>query len=74
MKIPAQQLKAVLRKVQPVLPGTLIFAGSKVYAHGQNITMIAGLPVDLGTFAVSTEKFAQIVSKLDGDIDIEVME
>lgn len=74
MKIPAKDLKTILRSLSAVSSDSLLFAGREVYAVGQNITVIVGLPVDLGTFGIGTEKFVQIVNKLEGDIDLAAAE
>jgi DNA polymerase III sliding clamp (beta) subunit (PCNA family) len=72
MKVPATQLKDVVKVLGTVKVDSLIFAGSLAYAVGMNITVGVICP-DMGTFGVSAEKFSQIAGRLDDEIDISLL-
>ena len=72
MKVPAAELKSIVRKLSAVQSPRILFAGPKAYAVGETITMIAGLGFDLGRFAVDAQKFKEVVSRSDSDVDLEL--
>jgi DNA polymerase III sliding clamp (beta) subunit (PCNA family) len=72
VKIAAQILKEATRILNTVKADSFSFAGSAVYAVSQNITVCVHCP-DIGVFGVGSEKFSQIIARLDGDLDISLL-
>jgi DNA polymerase III sliding clamp (beta) subunit (PCNA family) len=72
MKVPATQLNEITRILNTVKADSLVFAGSAAYAVGTNITACVHCP-DIGVFGVGAEKFSQVTARLDGDIDITLL-
>ncbi len=72
MRVAAQTLKELTRILNTIKTDSLIFAGPTAYAVSQNITVSVICP-DMGTFGIGAEKFGQIVARLDGDVDLVLL-
>jgi DNA polymerase III sliding clamp (beta) subunit (PCNA family) len=73
MKIPAEQLKRLVRKLS-VLGGDLfVFDGSAAHSSAPNLNLIVQFKTDFPIpCAVNSVKFSQLAGRLEGDVDLTV--
>lgn len=75
MKIPANSLKELSRKLRGVGGELFNFDGKLAYSKVDNLDVVVDFPLDCATpFAVSAEKFSQIAARLEGDVDLSTSE
>ena len=52
----------------------VIFAGPKACSLGDTMTVVVDLGFDLGIFGADAQKFKEVASRYDGEVDVEVVE
>ena len=67
MKIAADQLKELSKKLRGLGGELFNFNGTQAYTSVPNLDLVVDFKTDAG-FAVSGEKFSQIVARLNGEV------
>lgn len=71
MKIPSSELKELSRKLRGVSGELFNFNGLQAYTSVPNLDIVVDFKVDK-PFAVSADKFSQIIVRLDGECTMEL--
>lgn len=75
MKIPANSLKELSRKLRGIGGELFNFDGKLAYSKVDNLDVVVDFPLDCtAPFAVSAEKFSQIAVRLDSEVDFTTTE
>jgi DNA polymerase III sliding clamp (beta) subunit (PCNA family) len=72
MQTTSQTLRELARKLSSVASDLWVFAGSSAFSVGENITVRATCPA-IGTFAINAEKANQVFGRLDGNVDLTLL-
>jgi len=73
MKIHSDKLKELSRKLRGVGGELFNFDGKLAYSKVDNLDILVDFPLECAApFAVSTEKFGQLVARLEGDCELEI--
>lgn len=75
MKINSAQLKEISRKLRGIGGELFNFDGKVAYSKVDNLDVIVDFPLECAApFAVSAEKFSQVVARLEGEVSFELLE